>query len=208
MLDYGQLAWLVLPQFPYLESGVQVVVLGIGEVKIFQTHPICSSSLQHMQRDDMSLRFFWNLDWGGGIGNHGKRASFWKPVKNPQTSLLRLARIKSGHDPYSILPYTPSLKKQTPKQTPLKTRAKIQPRKSVLPEAVNALFNLLFAHPSLSGAGQGGTFPHTCFRKWSEGPTPFCLPHSWGRHSLGAPGLPAYHTYQLTFGASPSLGCL
>lgn len=45
--DYGQLAWLALPQFPYLESEVQVAVLGIGEVKIFQTHPICGSSLQH-----------------------------------------------------------------------------------------------------------------------------------------------------------------
>lgn len=36
LLDYEQLAWLALPQFPYLST---------GEVKIFQTHPICGSSL-------------------------------------------------------------------------------------------------------------------------------------------------------------------
>lgn len=68
--------------------------------------------------------------------------------------------------------------------------------------------DLLFAYPSLRGAGQwgGGTFPHTCPREWSEGPTPFCLPHYWGKYSLGAPGLPAYHTYQLTFGVLPLRG--
>lgn len=76
LLDYGQLAWLALPQFPYLESEVQVAVLGTGEVKIFRTHPACGSSLQHMQRDNVSLSFFWDLDWGSGIGNHGKGLVF------------------------------------------------------------------------------------------------------------------------------------
>lgn len=56
LVDDGQLAWLALPQFPYLESEVQVAVLSTGEVKI-QTHPVCGRSLRHTQ-SSMPLRFF------------------------------------------------------------------------------------------------------------------------------------------------------
>lgn len=57
LVNYGQLAQFTLSPFLHLQSEVQVVILGIGKVKIFQTHPECSRSLQHAQKRT-SLGFF------------------------------------------------------------------------------------------------------------------------------------------------------
>lgn len=57
LVDYGQLAQFALSPFLHLHSEVQVVIPGIGKVKIFQTHPECSRSLQHAQ-NHTSLGFF------------------------------------------------------------------------------------------------------------------------------------------------------
>lgn len=53
-LGGGLLGWLweaslVGPTSVSTQSEVQAAALGVGEVNIFQTHPVCSRSLQHAQ---------------------------------------------------------------------------------------------------------------------------------------------------------------